>query len=174
MSSKEKTKSMLKNLIVFGLLCASVCFAQLEVAFLEVKNAKGEIVQLEPDFPYAHVVILWDDKALHSHPRTGVAWSNPSDLDQFGTIKETLSIEPIEDFEQLIERWIGHPYDSRFSWEDDAFYCSELVAKVLGLSPEPMHFDPNLWPPSFSELEGKPGISPGKIYRKILGRAFSF
>ena len=174
MFEEEKTEAMLKKLILLALSSASLGFASLEVSFLEVRNSKGEVIQLEPDFPYAHVVISWEGRLLHSHPRTGVVWTDLKEVNQFGTVKETISIDAMEGMFQQIEPWMGRPYDSQFTWGNDAFYCSELVAKVLGISPEPMHFDPNLWPEKFWELEGEPGISPGKIYRKIVGRDFSF
>jgi len=165
---------MLKSWIFLIATSATFAFAGFEVSFLEVQDSKGEVVQLEPDFPYAHVVISLNGKVLHSHPRTGVSWVEPKELKRFGTIKETISVELAEEMFKQIENWIGRPYDSQFSWGDDSFYCSELVAKILGVPPEPMHFDPHLWPPQFAELEGELGISPGKIYRKISGRDFSF
>ena len=174
MFEEEKTKTMLKTWILLALTSATVSFASLEVSFLEVRNSKGEVIQLEPDFPYAHVVISFEGRVLHSHPRTGVVWADLSEVNQFGTVKETMSVESKKGMFQEIEQWIGRPYDSQFSWGNDAFYCSELVAKVLGIPPEPMHFDPHLWPPKFWEMEGEPGISPGKIYRKIAGQDFSF
>ncbi len=175
MFEEEKTKAMmLKTWILFALTSAAASCSSLEVSFLEIRNSKGEVIQLEPDFPYAHVVISLEGRVLHSHPRTGVVWTDLSDVNQFGTVKETMSVDSKEGMAQEIEQWIGRPYDSHFSWGNDAFYCSELVAKVLGIPPEPMHFDPDLWPPKFLELEGEPGISPGKIYRKISGQDFSF
>lgn len=174
MSQKEKTIPMLKSGILLGLFLSALGFSKVDVVFLEIKNEKGETIFLEPDFPYAHVGISWQGKILHSHPKTGVEWSDFYKFDQFGEIQETYSAEPAEGMMESIDQWVGRPYDSHFSWDDDKLYCSELVAKILGISPEPMHFDPHFWPPGFSELEGKPGISPGKIYRKIKGRDFSF
>ncbi|NBT58054.1 hypothetical protein EBT16_04640 [bacterium] len=165
---------MWKYLIFWALISAPSVWSSVEVVFLEIRNAEGQIVFVEPDFPYAHVGLQWQGRILHAHPKTGVVWALPQELDLLGTIQESFSIEIPEAFAQKAESWIGKPYDSHFSWDDEKFYCSELVAKILGIPPEPMHFDPGLWPPSFSELEGKPGISPGKIYRKISGRDFSF
>ncbi|MFM8268602.1 MAG: YiiX/YebB-like N1pC/P60 family cysteine hydrolase [Pseudomonadota bacterium] len=165
---------MLKSWIVFILCFASFCFSSSEVVFLEVRNETGNLVVLEPDFPYAHVGILRNEKVLHSHPKTGVEWSDLKELEQFGVIKESYRVEPAQGMLEVADQWLGRSYDSLFSWNDEQFYCSELVAKILGIAPEPMHFDPQLWPPGFAHLEGKPGISPGKIFRKINGRDFSF
>lgn len=145
-----------------------------QVLFLEVKNEKGQVVVLEPDFPYAHVILAVNQEFLvHAHPRTGVQRIGPEEVTPFGEVKEILTVEEGRDVTD-IQKWVGLPYDYGFSWDDDRFYCSELIAKVLGIEPEPMHFDPDLWPPSFWPLEGKPGISPGKIYRKLKTEAFLF
>lgn len=165
---------MLKHALLFLSVYAASALAQVEVSFLEVRDSKGEIVVLEPDFPYAHVVLSVNDRFLHSHPSTGVRWVELNVLERFGKIKESFSVELQEEEVQKAERWVGRPYDSHFSWDNEKFYCSELVAKILGIAPEPMHFEPGLWPPGFSSLEGELGISPGKIYRKIKGRDFSF
>ena len=29
------------------------------------------------------------------------------------------------------ERWLGHPYDQRYRWDDQAIYCSELIYKAV-------------------------------------------
>ena len=44
---------------------------------------------------------------------------------------------------QWATRMIGHPYDVRFGWDDDALYCSELVVKALeyGSGIRVGHFD---------------------------------
>lgn len=167
---------MIKSLVVFlGFHCSLLSFSQTQVVFLEVKNSQGQKVVLEPDFPYAHVAVSLDGiNFFHSYPQTGVIQSSIDDLALFGTPKESLPAEPSEEISETLKKWLGKPYDSSFSWGNERFYCSELVAKVLGIPPEPMHFDSGLWPPSFQDLEGKPGISPGKIYQKIKAQLFSF
>lgn len=174
MPKKAKKSLMRKSLIILALTFAGWAFSSVEVVFIEVRNAKGDLVVLEPGFPYAHVGVFSGGKTLHSHPKTGVAWANLNEMENIGNVKESFTVDIAGDLEQKVQNWIGKPYDLSFSWDDDKFYCSELVAKILGIPPEPMHFDSSLWPPSFSELEGKPGISPGKIYRKISGQDFSF
>jgi len=160
-------------------LCDS-CFSQenTQVFFLEVKNAKGETVVLEPGFPYAHMAISIEPEfILHAHPQTGVQKISSSQLSQFGEVKEVIELEldlgGIQE-DLAVHQILGKPYDFGYSWDNGRFYCSELVAKILGIAPEPMHFDPELWPPSFWSLEGKPGISPGKIYQKLKTEAFLF
>jgi len=161
----------------FALCCFATAESETQVLFLELRNGQGEVLLLEPDFPYAHVAVqLRDGKIIHSHPRGGVQEVTYKQLGNFGTVKESVVIEreTSEISNEEFEKLLGKPYDFGFSWDNDRFYCSELVAKILGISPEPMHFDQALWPPSFWELEGKPGISPGKIYRKLKSQAFLF
>jgi len=145
-----------------------------QVLFLEVKNSQGEIVQLEPDFPYAHVLISVEGQWAHSHPKTGVQRIGNSQIKQFGEPREMFEVELPHEAPKKITDWLGLPYDMSFQWTNDKFYCSELVAKILQMDPEPMHFDPQLWPPSFQEFEGLPGVSPGKIYRYLKAKGFSF
>jgi len=145
-----------------------------QVLFLEVQNPKGGVVQLEPGFPYAHVMISLGGKWLHSHPQTGVKQLEESEISQFGIPKEAFPVLLPAEAEQKLRQWLHRPYDSSFHWGDARFYCSELVAKLLGLAPQPMHFDPALWPPSYQSLEGQPGISPGKIYEHLKTEGFSF
>jgi hypothetical protein len=163
---------------VFGFLlgfCAwSVTAQPLEVVFLEVTNSQGEIVYLEPHFPYAHVVLKIENRFFHSHPQSGVAWVSSGDLERYGNPKEFFDLGNKPWTDAVLVEVVGKPYDSHFSWSDERFYCSELVAKVLGIQPEPMHFDPQIWPPSFQNLEGLPGMSPGKIYEKLKAGAFLF
>jgi len=145
-----------------------------EIIFLEVKNAAGNPVHLEADFPYAHLVLVTEQGFLHAHPRTGVVWSLLDKLSEFGVIGERVAIPPKSLSWEKVGAWEGLPYDAHFSWNDDKFYCAELIAKLLKMAPEPMHFAPALWPPSFLALEGLPGISPGKVYRNLLEQGFSF
>lgn len=145
-----------------------------QVLFLEVKNNQGESIKLEPDFPYAHVLISVEGKWAHSHPRTGVQIIESAQIKTFGQPAEWVELQLPSEASKHLMSWLDLPYDSSFQWTDDKFYCSELVAKLLQMEPEPMHFDPKLWPPSFQELEGLPGVSPGKIYQYLKAKGFSF
>lgn len=157
--------------VVFSLFSRAT---ELKVVFLEVKNDKGQTVFLEPGFPYAHVVLGRGEFYIHSHPRTGVSKFSEQELKLYGEPKETffLSDEGLND--EVLDNALGKPYDSQFNWSDERFYCSELVAKAIGLLPEPMHFDPKLWPPQFQAFEGLPGISPEKIFKRLKAGAFLF
>lgn len=166
-------KSFLAIGILFFVLKA-FSLNQEQVLFLEVRNAKGEIIQLEPDFPYAHVLVSVQGKWVHSHPKTGVQFIENKQIEKFGEPREVFEWDLSQGAVKKLKAWVGLPYDRDFHWSDEKFYCSELVAKMLGVSPEPMHFDPKLWPPSFQELEGLPGVSPSKIYRFLKSGGFSF
>ena len=173
--SETKRPKMLKTTFLFFLIstASEIGTANTEVLFLEVKNPDGKTIKLEPDFPYAHVALANDGLIIHSHPKTGVEIISVNDLEKFGVIKEKVSVI-FPEGQEALQKWVGAPYDPYFSWDDQGFYCSELVAKILGIAPEPMHFDPVLWPPIYQALEGEMGISPGKIYRKIRVGAFLF
>ncbi len=140
-----------------------------KVAFLEVRDARGIQVRVEPNFPWAHMAISMDGGWLHAHPAAGVEWVSGAKLENYGRIAHVMTVptwfKPRLD---LVEDFIGQPYDRDFSWNNNALYCSELVAKTLGIPPAPMVFDPLLWPRSYSRLNGLPGISPGLVYRRLI------
>lgn len=144
----------------------------LRVIFLEVQDEKGQTIYLEPDFPFAHVVLGVGGTYIHAHPRTGVDVLSEKEIEDFGKPGLVLHLVQNKLQKKVIDEAYGKAYDRAFSWSDERFYCSELVAKAIGILPEPMHFDPKLWPPPFQELEGLPGISPGKIYKKLKTGAF--
>lgn len=87
----------------------------------------------------------------------------------------------IPDAIEEAQKHLGKPYDSVFDFQNDAFYCSELIHFAFKdandgedlFSPQPMTYnDPDtgelfpIWDKYFSELghevpEGKPGLNPG-------------
>lgn len=42
-----------------------------------------------------------------------------------------LGPEVVRKMRRTARSWLGRPYDLRFRWSDDAFYCSELVYKLF-------------------------------------------
>jgi len=141
----------------------------IKVAFLEVRDARGNLVRVEPNFPWAHMAVSMDGGWLHAHPAAGVEWVSGASLENYGRIAHVLSVpnwfKPRLD---LVDKFIGQPYDHDFSWNNQALYCSERVAKTLGIAPVPMVFDPQLWPRSYLRFNGMPGISPGLVYRRLI------
>lgn len=139
------------------------------VAFLELRNYRGDLVRLEPRFPWAHMAVSWRGGWLHAHPAKGVEWVSMEELERYGRVAHVTSVVgqlALDD--QLATSALGKPYDHQFSWTDQAYYCSELVAKLLGIKPVPMVFDPAFWPPTYQHLNGMPGISPRLVFLKLV------
>jgi len=42
-----------------------------------------------------------------------------------------LTPQVLERMVKLGSSWLGRPYDLKFRWDDEAFYCSELVHKLF-------------------------------------------
>ena len=94
------------------------------------------------------------------------------ELKKRGTIVKIISI-PQTVTRAQIQGYLNKPFDFQYSWGDDAYYCAELLAKILQIPPEPMKLNHLIWPPSYwsgtTSIEGQPGISPDKIYRHFTG-----
>lgn len=155
------------------LVFPSTLLAQAKVAFLESRDRKGHLVQLEAGGRFSHVAISYKGKWLHSHPFRGVEIVSSEELQKMGHIAEVVSLaETPELSAEQLKNFLGKPYDKDFSWQDDErFYCSELIAKILGLPPEPMKFSAAAWPVRFQKLRGQPGVSPDGLYRKVKTKA---
>jgi DNA-directed RNA polymerase subunit N (RpoN/RPB10) len=89
------------------------------------------------------------------------------------------------DLVKAIEPWLGAEFDRAFRWDNlgrdgrEAFYCSELVTKLLNkflkrqIPTKPMDFSQNFeaWNSYFagSVPQGEPGVSPGDFeYSKLF------
>jgi hypothetical protein len=77
----------------------------------------------------------------------------------------------------------GLPYDSVYTWGDQSYYCSELLAEAYGLEPIPMTFgasesaERKTWDLYFQEKnistpESQPGMSPLGTYLLLKQREF--
>ena len=42
-----------------------------------------------------------------------------------------LTPEVVREMKTLGARWLGRPYDSKFRWDDETLYCSEIVHKLF-------------------------------------------
>lgn len=159
---------MASILLTLGLSIPASAGAGVRVAFLEFYSPDGRLIQLEPEGRFAHVAVSYQGGWLHAHPRRGVEVINSEELGRLGKIATVVDLPQLKEIPQTTaQRFLGKPYDSEFTWSDDKIYCSELIAKIFGLKPEPMHFDTKLWPESYWKYEGLPGLSPDKVYRDL-------
>lgn len=153
----------------------SIFAAKIEtrIAWIELKDKAGDVIQLETDFYYAHVAIQIGTQWLHANPRRGVEMVEQAEVEKLGPIKEIWSShEEDESYLSRVPFFIGREFDSEFSWSDDKVYCAELVAKLLSFNPSPMHFDEKFWDPWFQKYEGLPGSSPSKLYDQARQRGY--
>lgn len=149
--------------------------ASIEVAFVEVRNYYGEIVQLEPDGQFAHIAISYRGYWLHAHPLRGVELVSLSQLRKMGEVKLIAQVDEMKDItvDQVLS-YLGKPYDSDFTWGDDRIYCSELVAKLLSIKPQSMNFKSDAWGVHFRSKSGQIGISPDDIFGIFQARGVKF
>jgi hypothetical protein len=150
---------------VILLLIPAFSLAAIDIAFLEFRDNKGQLIQLEPKGRFAHIAISYKGQWLHSHPYQGVEIVTQDGLEKIGTIKAIITISKTHSLRKTeAEIFLGKPYDSKFSWSDDKIYCSELVAKLLKIEPQPMKFETDFWSEHYKSLNGQLGISPDDIF----------
>ena len=154
--------------VPFLMFTSAFARADVKVAFIEFYTPDGRLIQLEPNGRFAHIAISFRGGWLHAHPWRGVEWISTENLAKMGKIADVVDLESAPEVsEETAHQYLGKPYDRDYSWSDDKIYCSELVAKILKMNPEPMHFDTKLWPEKFWKFEGLPGLSPDKIYKRL-------
>lgn len=159
------------KIFLFTFLLSISVYARIEVAFIEVRNYHGEVVQLEPDGQFAHIAISYKNGWLHAHPIRGVELVDRTEIEKMGLIKKIILISEQNNLNKKnVNRFLGKPYDSDFSWSDNKIYCSELVAKLLNLKPTPMTFDSEIWLDKQSTTRDKLGLSPDDIYKELVQR----
>lgn len=166
---KAKIRFIKQPFAMLFLILPIISNAAIEVAFIEVRDRNGKLVQLEPDGRFAHIAISYHGKWLHSHPYRGVELVDEKELLKIGSIGETTVVSSTKDLDStLVSALIGRPYDREFSWTNESYYCSELVAKLLDIPPEPMDFSSPIWPKEYQKLNGQLGSSPDDIYRALV------
>jgi hypothetical protein len=158
---------LLSTLMILLLSCTEV-EAKTKIAFLKVYDSSGKLVQYEPNSQFGHTALQVGDLWLQSYPGEGVKLITWDELQHRGVVAEILEI-PVKIELSQVTPFLGRPFDFAYSWGDEALYCSELLAKLLHVKPEPMQLNHEIWPKSYWSLEGQPGMSPDKLYRLIKG-----
>lgn len=160
-----------KCLFLFTLLNGLTSEAKVTVAFLQIRNYKGDVVQLEPGGRFAHVAISYQGMWLHAHPYRGVEMVTIDKIRQIGEIQEWIEISDLEDLEhKKVDKLLGKPFDHGYLWDDEKIYCAELIAKLIDLQPTPMIFNTEAWPKEYEKLNGLPGMSPDDIFEILSAR----
>ncbi|MGZ5278793.1 MAG: hypothetical protein ACXWC9_02550 [Pseudobdellovibrionaceae bacterium] len=146
--------------------------ASVQVAFLETRDAKGNLVALEPGGRFSHVAVSYQGQWLEAHPYFGVHLVSFEKLENMGTVALILNLPKMAALDPaVVQPLLGKAFDHKYSWDGEKFYCSELVGKLLNLKPEPMIFDPALWPPEYEKSNGELGLSPDDIFSKLMDGA---
>lgn len=163
---QRKTPWMRGVLFLILFLSVSSSFAKTRIAFLELYDRKGQLVQYEPGGRFAHSAVQFDeigDQWLNAYPGEGVAIIDLSELKHRGTIAEVVEIPQTLRLSQ-VQPYMGLPFDFWYSWTDEAIYCSELIGKLLHIPTRPMKINRQVWPKNYWSLEGQPGLSPDALY----------
>lgn len=139
--------------------------AKVQVAFIQMRNYYGQVIQLEPGARFAHSAISYKGQWLQAHPVRGVEHVAIEKIQKMGEIIEIIEVQNLEELnEDKVNALLGKPFDHSYIWDDEKIYCSELIAKLLGLAPKPMVFS-EAWPVSYQALNGQPGLSPDGVYQ---------
>lgn len=169
----------MKNLIFLLVFISSFStFSQVQVALIKIYRPDCSVLYLEPNFAYAHIAISYEGGWINAHPKHGVQLTKtleeldfPKHESFIWEAPKSLNLKPLSAVQA--EKYRGLEYDRSFNWcSNDALYCSELVAKIMQLPPQPMVFDPKIWPKEYWKLNGRPGISPFLLFKEMLELGF--
>ena len=153
------------KLFALILLLSVIAQAKVQVAFIEMRNYYGQIIQLEPGGRFAHSAISYKGQWLQAHPVRGVELVPIETIRKMGEIKEMLDVPGLEELDSAkVKAMLGKPFDHGYVWDDEKIYCSELIAKLLDLPTKPMVFS-DTWPWQYQQLNGLPGLSPDGVYQ---------
>ncbi len=159
---------------LFGLLftLSNVAYAKVEVVFLQLRHANGEIVQFEKGGEFGHVAVSYKGKWLHAHPTRGVELTD--DLSDIGTIAVVLKNEELnEPTDEFVNTELGKPFDIRKSWSDPGFtYCTKLIALYYGIEPGIMTFSSQGWKGIPNLPRGEKGLSADDFYKALFNEGF--
>lgn len=154
----------MKLFILVFLLSFSVN-AKVQVAFIEMKDYYGNVIELEPGGRFAHSAISYKGQWLQAHPYWGVELVSIEKIRKMGEIKEIIEVTNLEELDEAkVKELLGKSFDHDYLWDDEKIYCSELIAKLLGLAPKPMVFS-ETWPAAYQAKNGLPGLSPDGVYQ---------
>ncbi len=115
-----------------------------DIIFQTSTSDQSFAIQEASNSPYSHVGIIERIKGeffvlegVQPVKRTALKdWINRGEDSKY-VIKRIRNIEYLktekgkQHWQQLVDSYLGKPYDSYFQWSDDRIYCSELVWKIF-------------------------------------------
>lgn len=147
----------------------SAASASTKVAFLESYDRNGNLIQYAPGGRFGHSAMQIGNLWLQAYPHEGVKLITWQELNHRGKVAAILEI-PVDIRPEQFQKYIGKPFDFDYSWTDDAFYCSELLGKILNIPTEPMHFNHAVWPKWYWDKENTQGLSPDGAYKYLKAK----
>lgn len=144
-------------------------FGQAAVTVLFIENSHfvgNPDLEWEPGSKFYHVAISYKDKWLHVHPYYGVQLADLDEALGMGTGGQFVILfqrPSLTDAE--VKPFLGLKFDRNFEWRDsETVYCSELVGKLLNISPLPMKFESPAWQKLGVSNIGQLGLSPDDLF----------
>ena len=97
-------------------------------------------------------------------------------LKKFGSVAAFLYSEKHKIDQKKLKKWLGKPYDTGFDWQNNnAFYCSELVAKLIQKERfrlKKMTFSGDYWKKHSGLPYNSFGISPDDLFNQLIQKGF--
>ena len=114
-----------------------------DLVFQESGSPQSELVQILTRSEWTHMGVVFEQPGglVVLEALSPVRWT-PLDewlarnhgrfvLKRLRDADARLNTAMLEKMRLLGSSWIGRPYDLKFSWDDEALYCSELVFKLF-------------------------------------------
>jgi hypothetical protein len=162
------SKILSAGIFLGSLLLANFASAEIRVAFF--RFPPGQVSKHER---YYHVAIFFEGQWLHADAWWGVQLV-PT-LEEMESSAYVILSDPRSPplTSDAVANVLGKKFDFEMDWSDnERLYCSELVAKLLGIPPTPMDFVSSQWPKGLQKTPGALGISPDEIYEELLKRGY--
>lgn len=141
-------------------------YSVVRIALLESYTSSGSLVQYEVGGRFYHSAIWVGNGWLQSYPPEGVSVISWTELQAKGKVAVILELEQLpEPTLENYQKYLGKKFDFYYQWDDQAMYCSELIAKLLAVPTSPMKLNHKVWPKNYWHLDGAPGVSPDGLYR---------
>lgn len=178
----------MKTIVKLLILQISLAFTPLfglelksgDVLLMELRCYSCSVIADETGSRFSHSAVVIGVQGDQVVVAQALGKVHPLTLEKFKTQKvagtSILVMRPLKKlnqhkvFKEFSSNWVGRPFDSGYTWDDEKLYCSEFVAKFLEtflgpvFPPKPLDFSRNwdYWQRVLPHVpQGEPGNSPG-------------